>query len=156
MLPNLGPRGEGWVALQIAVFAAFVLGAVLGPSWPSGVAGWSFTVGVAIALAGGALATAAILGLGSDLTAFPKPKESMQIRTSGVYGMVRHPIYGGLILVVIGGSLTNSPLALIPAVSLALLFDGKRRVEERWLVEHDPAYSEYRHRVAKAFIPGVW
>lgn len=142
--------------LQVAVFAAFALGAVLGPPWPDAIAGWSFAVGILIAVAGGVLATAAILGLGHDLTAFPKPKESMQIRTSGVYGMVRHPIYGGLILVVIGGSLTNSPVALVPAMALALLFDGKRRVEERWLVEHDPDYSGYRHRVNKAFIPGVW
>ena len=156
MLPDLGHRGEGWVALQVALFAAFVLGAVLGPPWPEGIGGWSFALGIALALAGGALAAAAILGLGHDLTAFPKPKEGMTVRTRGVYGMVRHPIYGGLILVVIGGSLTNSPLALVPAVALALLFEGKRRVEERWLVEHDPGYSEYRHRVRKAFIPGVW
>src|SRR5947209_3702459 len=32
-LPSLGPRGEGWLAIQIALFWAIIATALLGPAW---------------------------------------------------------------------------------------------------------------------------
>jgi protein-S-isoprenylcysteine O-methyltransferase Ste14 len=76
--------------------------------------------------------------------------------TSGVYGLVRHPIYTGLILGTLGWSLWNANLL---GAGLALLlfvfFDLKSRREERWLMEAYPGYAEYKRHVRK-LIPLVY
>ena len=156
MLPKLGSKGQGWVALQALAFAACAAAAVMGPPWPDPVSPWVRLVGAVIAISGGAVAITAILGFGRDITPMPKPAPGTEVRTNGIYALMRHPIYGGLIEVATGIALATSPLALIPAVALGLLFDAKSRVEERWLIEHDPAYEDYRRRVTKRFIPGIW
>lgn len=156
MLPTLGSKGQGWVALQALVLAACAAVAVMGPPWPDSVSSWVRLVGAVIAISGGAVAITAILGLGRDITPMPKPGPETEVRTNGIYALVRHPIYGGAIEVASGLALATSPLALVPAVALGLLFEAKSRVEERWLIEHDPAYEDYRRQVTKRFIPGVW
>ena len=69
---------------------------------------------------------------------------------------MRHPLYGGGVLVSAAYSLASSPLALAATVLLAVLFELKRRREEAWLVEHHPGYEDYRRRVHRRFIPFVW
>ena len=50
---------------------------------------------------------------GENLTPFPEPLPGARLVESGAYRLVRHPIYGGLILGALGwGLLTASPLAL--------------------------------------------
>jgi protein-S-isoprenylcysteine O-methyltransferase Ste14 len=155
-LPRLGARGQGWVALQAIIFALFVAAAVWGQRWPDTFRVPLFVAGAVLAGAGGLLAVAALAHLGKSLTAMPKPLDGAAMKTTGMYALARHPIYGGLILVVAGGALTNSPLALVPAAALALLFEGKRRVEERWLIGHYDDYFDYMQRVKRSFIPFVW
>jgi protein-S-isoprenylcysteine O-methyltransferase Ste14 len=68
----------------------------------------------------------------------------------GIYGVVRHPIYAGIILAAVGwGLVTASPAALAVAAGIGVFFDLKSRREEAWLVEAYPAYDEYRRRVRK-------
>jgi protein-S-isoprenylcysteine O-methyltransferase Ste14 len=94
--------------------------------------------------------------LGRNLSPFPKPIEGGSLVTNGVYGMVRHPIYTGLILGTLGwGLLMSSALGLLLAVVLFLFFDRKSRREEAWLMEAYPGYAEYRARVKK-LIPGIY
>jgi protein-S-isoprenylcysteine O-methyltransferase Ste14 len=69
---------------------------------------------------------------------------------------VRHPIYGGVLLLLLAWALFSSPLALAPLILAAPFFDAKRRREEIWLLAQYPDYAEYRKRVRKAFIPFVW
>jgi len=73
----------------------------------------------------------------------------------GAYRLVRHPIYGGLILVALGWSLNSSPLALVLTVTLALVLEAKSRLEESMLALRFPEYGAYRHRVRWRFVPGV-
>lgn len=155
-LPSLGPRGEGWVALQGLLFIAFALAAAFGPGWPAGARGALLVIGIVVAIFGAVQVAAAFLGLGKSLTALPHPKPDAELRTDGVYGMVRHPIYGGVLLGLVGVALATSPAALVPTLLLALLFEGKRRVEEAWLEERFEGYAEYERRVRRAFIPGLW
>jgi protein-S-isoprenylcysteine O-methyltransferase Ste14 len=79
-----------------------------------------------------------------------------ELREAGLYGLARHPIYGGVLLLGLGWWLASSPLALLPMALLAGLFEAKSRREERWLVEHHPAYEDYRRRVRRRFIPYLW
>ncbi len=155
-LPSLGPRGEGWVLLQGVLLVLIGAAGALGARWPVGWRTGRVVGAVALGLAGMSLAVAGFAHLGSQLTPFPKPVERGLLKQVGVYRLVRHPIYGGVLLLVVAWSLGTSPLALIPTGLLALLFEGKRRREEAWLVERYPEYEEYRRRVRRRFIPLVW
>jgi protein-S-isoprenylcysteine O-methyltransferase Ste14 len=111
----------------------------------------------ALALLGGlVLAAMALTGLGSALTAMPAPLQGQTLRTDGVYAVVRHPIYGGLILMALGFSMQTTPWALVPTAALAVVLDLKRRVEEDFLAATYRGYAAYRQTVRKALIPYVW
>jgi protein-S-isoprenylcysteine O-methyltransferase Ste14 len=156
-LPALGPRGEGWVAAQLVLFAAIGLGGLISVlSVNGGLFPLTLAAGVVIIAVGLLVAVRGAVALGSNLTPFPRPRPSATLVETGAYRYVRHPIYSGLVLAAGGWSVaTASPLALVPTVLLALLFDTKSRREEAWLTERLPAYAAYRARTRK-FVPGVY
>ena len=155
-LPALGPRGEGWVAIQVILFVVLGVAAVLGPQWPDALElpmlGAAFVLGAA----GAALFLGGLFRLGSQLTPFPKPVEGGTLREDGVFGLARHPIYGGGVLLALAWSLATSYLGFVPTALLCLLIEAKSRREESWLVEHHPGYEAYRRRVRRRFIPFLW
>ena len=155
-LPDLGRRGGGWVALQGVLIAVSLAAGLLGPDWPVAGDPWLDVAGAAIALAGTALLLSGISGLGRQLTPFPRPVADAELRRDGAYGLVRHPMYGGALLIVLGWALLSSPVVLLPLGLAAAFLDAKRRREEAWLVEENPEYSDYRLAVPRQFIPWVW
>jgi protein-S-isoprenylcysteine O-methyltransferase Ste14 len=157
-LPRLGPRGEGWVAIQLALIVLVPLSALTGIYWPERVAGVFTVVGIVLILVGLVLMVLAFarLTLARAMTVFPRPREHAALAERGVYRLVRHPIYGGLIVTALGVSLVESPLALIPAALLAVVVDVKARLEEGWLVERQPGYAAYRERTPRRFVPGLY
>lgn len=155
-LPSLGPRGEGWVVIQVVLLALLAVAAVLGPQWPDGWDRWLLGAAAIIGLGGAFLFLGGALRLGAQLTPYPKPVEGGELRDTGLFGLVRHPIYGGVLLLALAWSLATSPLGLIPTLMLGLTFAAKSRREETWLVEHHAGYEEYRRRVRRRFIPWVW
>ena len=155
-VPALGPRGEGWVVLQLAALLAAGVAGVVGPPWPSRATTALRVAGLILAVAGGALGAAGIRHLGDSVTPFPKPSEGSSLRLAGAYGLVRHPIYGGLVLVTLGWSLLTSPVALVPTAALAAVFEGKRRREEAWLRDRHPGYRDYERKVRRRFVPFLW
>ncbi len=58
------------------------------------------------------LFVAGVAALGRQITPFPKPVEQGSVKRSGAYGLVRHPMYGGVLLLTLAWSLVSSPLAL--------------------------------------------
>lgn len=155
-LPDMGRRGEGWVALQVLLLAVIVAAGVLGPTWPSGTQTWLAVAAGVLGLAGLYLFAGGAAGLGRQLTPFPKPTETGGLKRGGVYGLVRHPIYGGVLLLALAWALITSPAALAPWAVAVVFLDLKRRREEAWLVEQHPDYGEYRHCVRARFVPFVW
>ena len=95
-------------------------------------------------------------GLGKQLTPFPRPIDDGTLRQDGVYGLVRHPMYGGALLLILGWALLSSPLAIVPLGAAAVFLDAKRRREEAWLNEEFSGYADYRRTVRRQFIPFVW
>ena len=132
-----------------------VAAGIAGPGWPAAATSLRLVSGIAIGIAGWVLLVAGVVGLGSSLTPFPKPSEGSTLRMSGAYRLVRHPIYGGSMLVALGWSLLSSPLALFATAILALLFELKSRHEESMLVVRFPEYEAYQRRVRWRFVPGV-
>ena len=152
-VPQLGARGGGWVALQFALILVILALGVAGPGWPDSARWWLKGAGVVIAISGGAIAAAAARALGSGLTAFPRPPEAGELVDRGPYGVVRHPIYTGVILFLAGISLALSWWALVGTALLAVLFALKLRVEERLLEERYPTYADYRSRTRYRLVP---
>lgn len=158
-LPSLGHRGEGWVVGQGVLLALVaVLGmpglATLPPSDPGR---WATVVlGLALMVGGCLVGIAGARELGRSLTAVPRPKPGAQLVDSGIFGMLRHPLYLALISAAIGWSVAMaSPASLVAAVALAVWLDAKSRREEAWLLEAYEGYATYRRRTAR-FVPRVY
>lgn len=144
----MGARGEGWVIGQFLIGAAILVATFF----------TRISVPLFVQLSGGALvvlgaliAGLGLLNLGSNLTPFPKPKDGAHfLVTSGVYGIVRHPIYSGIALGALGWTLWwGTLLGIALAFFLFVWFDLKSRREEKWLIEKHPDYVMYRARVKK-------
>ncbi len=155
-LPELGPHGEGWVAIQAVVLVVIVLGGPTGPAWggPPRVA--SAILGIASLIIGITLAVRGFLDLGPNLTPLPRPRPGARLVQHGAYSLVRHPIYGGLVMGSTGwGLLMASPASLAGAAILFVVLDLKSRREEAWLMEAVDGYELYsRHR--RRLIPFVY
>lgn len=149
-LPDLGNRGQGWFLIQLAMFAVIALAGRAGPAWGGPARPVGMAAGLLLIGCGGILALWGVLDLRENLTPFPKPLPGARLVESGSYGLVRHPIYGGLILGAGGwGLATASPLALAATVLLGVFFDLKSRREEGWLSERYAGYSAYRNRTRR-------
>lgn len=158
-VPSLGPRGEGWLAIQLVLLALVAVGGVLAPRSAGITGGTAGTVvGLVLMVLGGAIAVVGVtaLGRGRSMTALPHPRPEGTLVTSGVYARVRHPIYAGLILGALGWSvLLDSWPALLATAALAVVLDLKRRREEAWLLGRFEGYAAYRERT-KALIPFLY
>ncbi len=154
-----GTRGEWYVVVQVIIFGFIAVGprSARGlPVWTEPYTSVANVVGVALMVAGAALAIWGVRALGTNLTVLPYPKEGSTFVESGPYRIVRNPIYSGLILGSFGLALAiHSWLNLAYALALLVLFDVKSRREERWLRERYPAYADYQRRVKK-LLPWVW
>ena len=154
-LPALGPRGEGWVAGQILLIAAVFLSPVVGPGWSSGVAG--YIVGGTLLALGLILLAWAGITLGAALTPFPAPKTGQELATTGAYTLVRHPMYGGGILIAVGWSILFASISgLALTALLAIFLDLKARREEAWLRERVAGYAAYCDRTRRKLLPFVY
>ena len=140
-----------WVGGQVLLFALLIVVAALGPHWPARFA--LLIAGSTLVGAGGLVMVWAGRTLGASLTPFPSPRGTHLER--GPFRFVRHPMYGGVVVVLTGGALASSPLALVPALASIPFLLFKARYEERLLAAADPSYGEYLGRVRRRFLPGL-
>jgi protein-S-isoprenylcysteine O-methyltransferase Ste14 len=78
------------------------------------------------------------------------------LSTSGVYGLVRHPLYFGWALLVFGAADMTATRAVFATVSTAYVALAIPW-EERGLIEtFGPAYEAYRRKVRWRMVPGVY
>jgi methanethiol S-methyltransferase len=81
---------------------------------------------------------------------------STPLRTDGLFGFVRHPIYFGWILIVFGAPSMTMTRLTFAVISTAYLMVAVP-FEERGLVEtFGPEYASYRKRVRWRMIPGIY
>jgi protein-S-isoprenylcysteine O-methyltransferase Ste14 len=160
-VPSLGPRGEGWVALQgvcFALIAAAIAAAPREPVTDTVAVGTRQLGGYVIGMVGAVFIGSGIAELrrANALAAVPRPREEGRLVERGAYRLVRHPIYTGLILGGVGLALITPWVGTFIAVALlALVLDLKRRREETWLVDRYPGYAAYRART-KALLPYLY
>jgi protein-S-isoprenylcysteine O-methyltransferase Ste14 len=86
----------------------------------------------------------------------PKVKAGHELRTDGPYAVTRHPIYSGMLGMMLGTSLAAGLGLFTILVPLGLvIFLFKIRTEERLMTAEFPQdYPQYRERVPQ-LIPGL-
>ncbi len=110
------------------------------------------TVLIAIGLV---LLFAGFRGLGKSLTANPVPNADGVLVTTGIYSVVRHPIYLGLLIITLGLVVSSGVWAqIIVWVALVVLLVYKMRWEEVLLSAKYKGYAEYMAKVP-GIVPGL-
>jgi protein-S-isoprenylcysteine O-methyltransferase Ste14 len=112
--------------------------------------------GLLLVLLGVALSIWARLVLGGNWSAAVTVKQGHTLICRGPYTLVRHPIYTGLLLAVLGVAvIVGEVRGLLGVGVLAVAFWLKLRKEERFMLEEFGVdYRRYQERV-KALIPYV-
>lgn len=145
------------MAVQVVLLPAVVLAGILtGGSRDGPLAALALPLGLVPLVAGAVLVGRGLVDLGRNLTPVPHPRDDAELVETGVYALVRHPIYGGLILAAFGWAtvVTSLPALALSAV-LAVFFDLKSRREEAWLAERYERYGTYRKRTRR-FVPWLY
>lgn len=80
-----------------------------------------------------------------------------RVISDGPYAIVRHPMYGGTLLLIAGiPLLLGSWWGVAFAPIIILLFAVRAVLEERTLMAELPGYTDYAARVRYRLVPGVW
>jgi protein-S-isoprenylcysteine O-methyltransferase Ste14 len=151
-------------AIGVPLYALFMLGwfafipldvfrLILLPAPPAAVQ----IVGALAAICGLSIAYIAI---GQNRFAAPtihdQTADAQQVIQSGLYGLVRHPFYAGMLLVYPGTALwLGSYAAAIGALGFLAMTLARIVIEERYLRERLPDYPAYAARVRARLIPGL-
>lgn len=115
-------------------------------------------MGLLVILNGIIIRWVAILQLGKAFTVDVAITEAARLKTDGIYAIIRHPSYSGLITIIIGFAITmnslSSFLVLVLPVMIAIIY--RINVEEKVLLnEFGNSYLEYKSRTKK-LIPGIY
>ena len=140
-------RGNLYVAIQFA-FLALLIFAPAGELWSTG--GLVGVAVVALEVVGIAVLLVSFVNLGKSLTAHPMPLTTGTLKTTGLYAVVRHPIYLGLLMVAAGVAVHGASIwHLVGFVGLSVLLHIKAGFEERLLRAAYPGYESYARRVGR-------
>ena len=143
-------KGGWWVVAQFALFLLILVALTQNTTPESSLRAIGLSlVGAAVVLAGSGLWM-----IRNHLTALPAPRHGAVLLDRGPFSLVRHPIYGGLILGFLGLSIRGgNVLAAFLTLLLVPFFWAKTEHEERLLVARLPEYDDYRTRVRRRFLP---
>lgn len=155
---RFGSRGEYLVLLQALIMGSFVIT----PAWPGSVpesGNTAFLVPLrwlAIVVLWSASAYFGIGGVSAIrryLTPLPYPVDDNRLVVTGVYRLVRHPLYSAVLLAFSGWTIFALSLShLAMTVAAWLFFRYKASKEEAWLTERHPEYPDYA-RTTGRFLP---
>ena len=109
-------------------------------------------VGLILGISGAIILVLSLLQLNTNLSPFPSPKKTSSLVQTGLYKFMRHPIYGGIILIGLGfGFYSFSSWKLLITFTLIVFFYFKSRYEEKLLIHKFPEYAEYKKSTGRFF-----
>jgi len=148
------------------VLAAFtVLGLLLGflPAYTDRHEFWTIDgdtirwIGVALFAAGGALRLYPVFVLGRRFSGLVAIQPEHKLVTTGIYGIIRHPSYLGMLVNASGWALIfRSGVGLLLAMSLLIPLAARMHAEERLLREHFGAEYEAYFKRTWRLVPWVY
>ncbi len=112
-------------------------------------------VGTVMLVAGLALAVWARITLGRNWGMPMTLKEEPELVTSGPYRFVRHPIYSGILLAVLGTAIATYVLTFVIFAVLAVYFVYSARIEDGLMATSFPSRYPAYHERTKMLIPFV-
>lgn len=116
-----------------------------------------FVISLILIFAGAMIIGIAFKQLGTSLTPSVRPVQNGKLITTGIYSIVRHPMYSGVIMLALGWSLGwGSLLSFTFSIVLAVFFAFKAQKEEKLLNEKYPEYTDYKVHVKKKIIPYIY
>jgi protein-S-isoprenylcysteine O-methyltransferase Ste14 len=110
-------------------------------------------VGESLVFAGAVLVIGGFLSLNRSFGIAP---ENRGIKTTGMYRIVRHPMYLGYLLAETGFVLNNLSFYNVFILATAAFFLLLRLQAEERLLGEDPAYQAYAQRTAWKLVPLVF
>ena len=119
---------------------------------------WLAVVGIVLHLAGDALMLWSMV-VNPYLEKFVRiqGERGHQVISTGPYAVVRHPMYAGFIVAMVGMPiLLGSSWALVPVGAAVLLMAIRVVFEERVLREELPGYEAYTRQTRYRLVPGAW
>jgi protein-S-isoprenylcysteine O-methyltransferase Ste14 len=142
------------VVLVVVAVLLLRLGAFRGDSINSNQ--WRAGLGLVLFALGLGFAIWARVHIGRNWGTPMSRKDDPELVTSGPYRLVRHPIYSGIVVGLVGTAVALSWPWLIAVVLAGVYFGYSATVEERYLTEQFPdAYPKYR-RSTKMLVPLIF
>jgi len=155
-----GNKGEYWFLAQGLLITIFPFVPVYRPNWlqinSSNLLYFTWGVAAVLALSALVFLGKGFLDLGKQLTPLPYPKEDGELVQTGIYSLVRHPLYSGLIFLTLSWAIFQLSLShLLAGLIIFIFLNAKASKEEAWLSGKFPEYAEYQQGVKK-LIPWVY
>lgn len=153
-------RENRWVIF--AVIALGLLSAIV-PPWTDRAGFWTIDgettrwIGIALLAIGGVLRIAPVFVLGHRFSGLVAIQEGHQLVTGGLYGVIRHPSYLGLLVGALGWVLVfRSLVGVLLTVLLVPVLVARMNAEERLLAsEFGEQYATYRARTWR-MVPRIY
>jgi protein-S-isoprenylcysteine O-methyltransferase Ste14 len=114
---------------------------------------WLQVIGLALFVLGLALAVWARVYLGRNWGMPMSEKADPELVTSGPYSTIRHPIYSGIILAMVGTTVAVSLYWLVAVVLLGAYFVYSAITEERYMAGRFPGTYPHYKQSTKMLIP---
>jgi protein-S-isoprenylcysteine O-methyltransferase Ste14 len=158
-----GPAAEGRMAQRVIIAGLYLsLAAMVVVSALDHRFGWA-PVPTAICVVGDVLVA---IGLGvvalviiqnSYASATVQVQADQKVVSSGLYGLVRHPMYTGNVIMMVGIPLAlGSYWGLVFVVPGLLVLASRIRDEEKLLQKELDGYREYTEKVRYRLVPSMW
>lgn len=142
------------VATQFILFLVAAAALATDGRLPEGEVTFLGVMGAVLAMSGLVLAFLASRRLGPSISPSPLPSRNARMVMDGPYRYARHPIYGGVVLVLLGTALfLDSLLGVAAALTALVFFWFKTFYEERHLRLRFAGYRRYREVVHRRLIP---
>ena len=149
----MSSKQKGWifVAFQIMIVSAVVISSIIEKKYSGNYRTYALDYLTFIFLSlGFLLGIFSFINFGQKITPNPVPGDDAQLRTTGLYSKIRHPIYLSVLLLLLGLIFFFAAFYTLVVYVIAIAFIVvKIRFEEQQLMIKFPEYEDYRKHTKK-------